>query len=97
MYHICRMLHVNRSITTLHLGKNSIGDYGAQLLAEYLGGNPSLSELDLRWWVGRHGRRMSSPSCVKSSKRGVLVCAGVRCVLPAHACAWRAWVCTFAW
>lgn len=43
------MLHVNRSLVALHLAKNAIADTGAKLLAEYLGDNPCLRLLDLRW------------------------------------------------
>ena len=47
-YHLAKMVRANRSLAELYLGKHSIGDRGAQLLAEYLEDNATLRVLDLR-------------------------------------------------
>lgn len=51
MYHIARMLRVNKGLVSLNLSKNRIGDFGAKLLSEYLGDNSTLRALNLRWCV----------------------------------------------
>ena len=47
-YHLAKMVRANRSLAELYLGKHSISDRGAQLLAEYLEDNATLRVLDLR-------------------------------------------------
>lgn len=49
MYHLCRMLRVNRAVEVLNLSKHKVRDFGAHLLGEYLAENRSLRSLNLRW------------------------------------------------
>lgn len=48
VYHLARMLRVNRGLVSLNLSKNRVGDFGAKLLAEYLADNSTLRSLNLR-------------------------------------------------
>lgn len=44
---LCAALCVNKTITTLRLGGNNIGDQGLVLLVDALRKNPSITDIDL--------------------------------------------------